>query len=83
MASNSADPASILSAYPARIATMRRMSWDNLHDFVLLGAGVLLLGVLGGFYPSPRRLRNRVLLVVVTVAALIEGVYLLALWRSR
>ena len=59
------------------------MSWDDLHDFVLLGAGVLLLGVLGGFYPNPRRRRNRVVVGVITVAALIVGVYLLALWRSE
>ena len=62
---------------------MRRMTWDNLHDFVLLGAGVLLLGVLGAFYPDPRRLPYRVLSGTIAVAALLIAVYLLAVWRSQ
>ena len=62
---------------------MRRMTWDNLHDFILVGAGVLVIGVLGAFYPGPRRLRDRVLVGIITVAAFIMAVYLLALWRSR
>ena len=61
---------------------MRRMTWDNLHDFVLLGAGVLFVGVLGAFYPSPRRPRYRVLAGTITVAALFMAVYLLARWHS-
>jgi hypothetical protein len=61
------------------------MTWDNLHDFVLLGAGVLLLGVLAAFYPDPwpRHYRYRVLYGATAAAALLMAVYLLAVWRSQ
>jgi hypothetical protein len=64
---------------------MGRMTWNNLHDFVLLGAGVLLLGMLAAFYPDPRplRYRYRVLSGTIAVAALLVAVYLLAVWRSQ
>jgi hypothetical protein len=62
---------------------MRRMTWDDLRNFALLGAGVLLVGALGAFYPSARRLRYRVLSGTIAVAALLMAVYLLAVWRSQ
>jgi hypothetical protein len=62
---------------------MPGMTADDLRNFALLGVGVLLVGALGAFYPGPRKLRHRVLLGIVTVAALFMAVYLLAVWRSQ
>jgi hypothetical protein len=62
---------------------MRRMTWGHWHDFALLGAGLLLVGLIGAGYPGPQRPLYRALLALVTVAALFAAVYFLALWRSR
>jgi hypothetical protein len=65
-----------LSAYPARNVTMRRMTW---HDFTLLGAGLVALGVIATFYPDGdgMTLRSR-LLFGVSFAAVSMAIILLA-----
>jgi hypothetical protein len=57
---------------------MRHMTWDELHDFALVGASLALLAVLAVFYPTTGTVlfRMRVNLMVV---AFIMAVYLLAL----
>jgi hypothetical protein len=72
-----ADPGSILSAFPARIAIMRRMIPDDLYDFVLIGAGVLVVCVLIAYSPFTDRPRYPMLFGIL-FAAFIMAVYLLA-----
>jgi hypothetical protein len=79
MASNSADPASILSAYPARIAIMRRMISDDLFDFVLIGAGVLIVCALIAYSPFTTYRPRHPMLFGILSAAFIMAVFLLAL----
>jgi hypothetical protein len=70
--------ASILSAYPARIAIMQRMIPDDLFDFVLIGAGVLIVCILIAHSPFTHRPRHPILFGILS-AAFIMAAYLLAL----
>jgi hypothetical protein len=56
---------------------MRRMIRDDLFDFVLIGAGVLILCVLNAYSPFTDRPRHPMLFGIL-FAAFIMGVYLLA-----
>jgi hypothetical protein len=72
-----------LSSHPARIAIMRRMTWDDWHDFVLVGA------ILAVFLPvtlaiDPYAARKAGLLSRVwrglLVAALVMAGWIVAFW---
>ena len=67
----------ILSADPANIVIMRRMSLDDLFDFVLIGAGVLIVCVLIAHSPFTHRPRHPMLFGILS-AAFIMAVFLLA-----
>ena len=56
---------------------MRRMIPEDLFDFVLIGAGILILCVLFAHSPFTDRPRHPILFGVLS-AALIMAVYLLA-----
>jgi len=71
-------PGSILSAYPARIAIMRRMIQDDLFDFVLIGAVVLIVSVLIAYCPFTTYRPRHPMLFGILSAAIIMAVFLLA-----
>ena len=56
---------------------MRRMIPDDLYDFLLIGAGVLVLCVLIAYNPFTDRPRHPMLFGILS-AAFIMAVYLLA-----
>ena len=70
-------PASILSAYLARTAIVRRMIPEDLFDFVLIAAGVLVVCVLFAYSPFTDRPRQPVLFGILS-ATFIMALYLLA-----
>ena len=73
---HSPGPPSNLSVYPARIVIMRRMIPDDLYDFVLIGAGVLVVCVLIAYSPFTDRPRRPMLFGILS-ATFIMAVYLL------
>jgi hypothetical protein len=63
-------PASSLSVYPARIAIMRHIIPEDLFDFVLIGAGVLILCVLFAHSPFTDRPRHPMLFGILSAGRL-------------
>jgi hypothetical protein len=62
---------------------MRRMTWDNLHDFVLVGASVTVLfvaaAVIDPFLARKAGLLSRVLRGLVGAALVMAG-WIVAFW---
>jgi hypothetical protein len=78
-----ANSSTSLSAYPARLATMLGMTWIELRDFSLVGAGFLLL-VLGVLWRMKKGglLRYRMAINLVFVGFIL-AIWLVDTWIKR
>jgi hypothetical protein len=70
----------LLSSHPARIAIMRRMTRDNLRDYVIVAVGLFAVGVIGTFrHVWPYRPIDRVIFGL-SVVAFLMAVWFVASW---
>jgi urea transporter len=61
---------------------MQGMTWDNLHDFALVGGVLVVIGLIITFYRTAERPMIGAI-ISVSLIAFIFCAWLLALWFTR